>query len=47
MSAAGPFSGLRVVEHTQHLAGAVAGRMFAAMGAEVISVGPQAGPAAD
>jgi crotonobetainyl-CoA:carnitine CoA-transferase CaiB-like acyl-CoA transferase len=44
MSAAGPFSGLRVVEHTQHLAGAVAGRMFAAMGAEVISVGPHAGP---
>ena len=44
MSAAGPFSGLRVVEHTQHLAGAVAGRMFAAMGAEVISVGPQARP---
>jgi crotonobetainyl-CoA:carnitine CoA-transferase CaiB-like acyl-CoA transferase len=42
MSAAGPFSGLRVVEHTQHLAGAVAGRMFAAMGAEVISVGPAA-----
>jgi crotonobetainyl-CoA:carnitine CoA-transferase CaiB-like acyl-CoA transferase len=37
---AGAFSGLRVVEHTQHLAGAFAGRMFAAMGAEVISLGP-------
>jgi crotonobetainyl-CoA:carnitine CoA-transferase CaiB-like acyl-CoA transferase len=43
-SAAGAFSGLRVVEHTQHLAGAFAGRLFAAMGAEVISVGPHAGP---
>jgi crotonobetainyl-CoA:carnitine CoA-transferase CaiB-like acyl-CoA transferase len=42
MSAAGAFAGLRVVEHTQHLAGAFAGRMFAAMGAEVISVGPDA-----
>jgi crotonobetainyl-CoA:carnitine CoA-transferase CaiB-like acyl-CoA transferase len=38
---AGPFCGLRVVEHTQHLAGAFAGRMFAAMGAEVISVRPE------
>jgi crotonobetainyl-CoA:carnitine CoA-transferase CaiB-like acyl-CoA transferase len=44
MSAAGAFAGLRVIEHTQHLAGAFAGRMFAAMGAEVISVGPLAGP---
>lgn len=42
VSAGGPFAGLRVVEHSRHLAGAVAGRMFAALGAEVISVGPGA-----
>ena len=34
----GPFAGLLVVEHSRHPAAAVAGRMLAAMGAQVISV---------
>ena len=34
----GPFAGLLVVEHSRHPSAASAGRMFAALGAEVVSV---------